>query len=323
MTDPVEFLVTIEIDTGDLDATAVDQLRAAEARRARELAADGSVVALWRIEGRWANAGIWRAPGEEALRRIFDSLPLRPYMHIELTRLTEHPSDPRLTRHDPPARNPRGRIALHTLPPLTTRVRGIRLRRGGIELPDLPETPVRGRSAWQPDQPTVAASPRHTGTADRISALFDVDVTSAVDSADAVSAITKSIEAAARALPQARIEHSGLTGATGQALPINVTPADAAIVIGLWHSEGLDGVEIRREQADHDLDIHIGALTPRVVARAFDGGDDVMQIRRLVTIDATARTARLSGEQIASFLNDMSARISRWAASGRPPSALA
>ncbi|WP_259471772.1 muconolactone Delta-isomerase family protein [Streptomyces shenzhenensis] len=320
MSDLVEFLVNIEIDTGGLDAAAVDRLRAAEARRARELAADGSVVALWRVEGRWANAGIWRAPGEEALRGILDSLPLRPYMRIEWARLTEHPSDPRLARCDAPARNPRSRITLDPLPPLRTRERATGVRRGVIELPELPGVTIRRRSDRQPDASAVAASRHHTDTADRISARVDVDVTLAADSADAVSAIARSIEAAARALPKARIEYSGLTGSTGPA-PVPVASADAAIVIGLWHSEGVDGVEIRHEHADHDLDIHIGPLTPRVVARAFDGGDDVMQIRRLVTIDATARTARLSGDQIASFLRDMRSRIDGWAASVRRPSA--
>ncbi|MFF1932035.1 muconolactone Delta-isomerase [Streptomyces sp. NPDC058228] len=321
MTDLVEFLVNIEIDTGDLDAAAVDQLRAAEARRARELAADGSVVALWRIEGRWANAGIWRAPGEEALQRILDSLPLRPYMRIEWTQLTEHPSDPRLASYDALARNPRGRIALAPMPPLSTRVRATRARRGGIELPEFPEMLIRRRSDWQPDSPAAAASRRHADTVDRISARIEVDVTLAADSADAVSAIAQRIEAAARALPKARIEYSGLAGGAGQAPPVTVAPADAAIVIGLWHSRSLDGVEIRHEHADHDLDIHISPLTPRVVARAFDGGEDVLQIRRLVTIDATARTAGLSGDQITSFLRDMRSRIDRWVASSRPSSA--
>ncbi|MER8073240.1 hypothetical protein ABTZ59_33790 [Streptomyces sp. NPDC094034] len=85
-------------------------------------------------------------------------------------------------------------------------------------------------------------------------------------------------------------------------------------MIGLAHSGCHDGVEIRRERDDHDLDIHIGPVTPRVVARSFDGGDDVMVFRRLVTIDAASRSARLSSGQIASLLGDVTTRIDRWAA---------
>ena len=98
MTELVQFLVRIEIDTGGLDASAVAHLRSAEARRAAELADQGSLLALWRVDGRWANVGIWQAANEDALNSILDSLPLRPYMQLEVVRLAEHPSNPRPSR---------------------------------------------------------------------------------------------------------------------------------------------------------------------------------------------------------------------------------
>ncbi|TDC80526.1 hypothetical protein E1283_00115 [Streptomyces hainanensis] len=308
----------MEIDTGALGPDAVDYLRAAEGRRARELTADGSIVALWRIEGRWANAGIWRARDEAALRRILDSLPLRPYMRFEWVRVTEHPSDPRLARQDVTDTNPRGRIALDPMPSLSTEARGNGTRRGRVELRELPGAPVRARNDRTFGSPAVTAPGRRADTADRITARVEVDVTAAADSASAVSAIARSIEATAHALGEARIESSGLACCADQTTPVVVAPADAAIVIGLAHSGCRDGIEIRQEHADRDLDIHIGPLTPRVVARALDGHDDVMRIRRLITIDVTARTARLSADQVRSFLRDITSRVDTWAAGGHP-----
>ncbi|MFJ7496111.1 muconolactone Delta-isomerase [Streptomyces sp. NPDC097727] len=313
MTGLVEFLVNVEIDTGDLDTAFVDQLRAAEARRAGELAADGSIHALWRIEGRWANAGIWRAPDAEALLRKLDSLPLRPYMRIEWARLTEHPSDPRLVRkRDTTAKPARGRIPLDPLPSLNPRTRGGRERRGRTELAALPVLPVRARGERRSALLDTAATRRHVDTAERITGRIEVDVTGGCE--DAVSAIAQCIGAAARSLPATCVASSGFACVDGQLLPDARPPADDAIVIGLAHSGCHDGVEIRRERDDHDLDIHIGPVTPRVVARPLDGGDDVLVLRRLVTIDASSRSARLSSGQIASLLGDVKMRIDRWVA---------
>ncbi|WP_432180106.1 muconolactone Delta-isomerase family protein [Streptomyces sp. NBC_00063] len=311
----VEFLVNVEIDTGDLDTTVVDQLRAAEARRARELAADGSIDALWRIEGRWANAGIWRAPDEDALLRKLDSLPLRPYMRIEWARLSEHPSDPRLTcKDDTTAKPARGRIPLDPLPSLSPRTRGGSVRRGRTELAALPVLPVRARGERRTALLAPASTRRYVDTVERITGRIEVDVTSVGGCEDAVPAIVQCIVAAARSLPATCVASSGFACVSGQVLPDARPSSDDATVIGLAHSGCHDGVEIRRESDDHDLDIHIGPVTPRVVARSFGGGDDVMVLRRLVTVDAASRSARLSSGQIASLLGDVKTRIDQWVA---------
>jgi muconolactone D-isomerase len=70
------------------------QLLQAEAARARELAAAGILVRLWRMTGRRANAGIWRATTTGELHQALESLPLFPYLDIEVIPLSQHPNDP-------------------------------------------------------------------------------------------------------------------------------------------------------------------------------------------------------------------------------------
>ena len=58
----MEFLVHIEVRwPGDGDPEERARLVAAEAARAGELAADGTIRRLWRIPGRSANFGLWSA----------------------------------------------------------------------------------------------------------------------------------------------------------------------------------------------------------------------------------------------------------------------
>lgn len=91
----MDFLVEIEIDwppSGDPADKA--RLVAAESSRARTLAEQGTLVRLWRIPGRWANVGLWRAKDATELHEALTSLPLYPWMDITVRPLAEHPSDP-------------------------------------------------------------------------------------------------------------------------------------------------------------------------------------------------------------------------------------
>jgi muconolactone D-isomerase len=77
--------------------TKVDELRAAEALRAAELALAGHLIRLWRPPlkpGEWRSIGLFRAANETELRQILDSLPLHIWMKITITPLTPHPNDP-------------------------------------------------------------------------------------------------------------------------------------------------------------------------------------------------------------------------------------
>ena len=82
-----EFLVRMEnlLPAGFPAAERAELLRA-EAARARELASAGILVRLWRVTGRRANVGIWRAASTAALHDALASLPLFPYLDIQVTR---------------------------------------------------------------------------------------------------------------------------------------------------------------------------------------------------------------------------------------------
>ena len=91
-----EFLVEIvtRIPEGT-DPDEVNRRRAAEAVRARELAADGHLARLWRPVGELRSVGIWRAADESELHaQVLGSLPLHPWMTVTVTPLESHPNDP-------------------------------------------------------------------------------------------------------------------------------------------------------------------------------------------------------------------------------------
>ena len=91
----MEFLVNINIALPPGMASHERQeLHAAEAVQAASLAAAGRLVRLWRIPGRTANWGLWRAADATELHDALTSLPLWPYMHIEVVPLARHPNDP-------------------------------------------------------------------------------------------------------------------------------------------------------------------------------------------------------------------------------------
>ncbi|MGW4671657.1 muconolactone Delta-isomerase family protein [Streptomyces sp. NPDC004324] len=88
----VELTTTVPEGT---DQTEVDERRAAESARARELAAEGRLFRLWRPVGELRSIGIWRAEDETELRaEVLGSLPLWPWMTAVVTPLQSHPNDP-------------------------------------------------------------------------------------------------------------------------------------------------------------------------------------------------------------------------------------
>ena len=75
----------------------IDELRAAEAVRAAELAKAGHLVRLWRPPlgpGEWRSIGLFRAADEAELREVLASLPLHIWMKVTITPLNPHPNDP-------------------------------------------------------------------------------------------------------------------------------------------------------------------------------------------------------------------------------------
>ncbi|GAA1069977.1 MULTISPECIES: muconolactone Delta-isomerase family protein [Kitasatospora] len=94
----MEFLVDMVTTVPDgTSEEAVADMRAREAVRARELAALGHLVRLWRpplAPGEWRSWGLFDAPDAEQLEQLLASMPLRAWRRDTVTPLTPHPNDP-------------------------------------------------------------------------------------------------------------------------------------------------------------------------------------------------------------------------------------
>jgi muconolactone D-isomerase len=69
----------------------LDQLSAQEHERAKELQLQGKWLHLWRVVGKYANISIFHVESPSELHDILNSLPLYPFMEIEVTALCRHP----------------------------------------------------------------------------------------------------------------------------------------------------------------------------------------------------------------------------------------
>lgn len=78
----------------DGDPARKAALDGAERARAAELAAQRTLVRLWRRPGRRANVGLWRAPDATELHVALVSLPYFPWLEIDVWPLADHPNDP-------------------------------------------------------------------------------------------------------------------------------------------------------------------------------------------------------------------------------------
>jgi muconolactone D-isomerase len=74
-----------------IDADKIKQLSAQEHERAQELQRQGKWLHLWRVAGKWANVSIFKVESPAEIHDILNSLPLYPFMEIELTALCQHP----------------------------------------------------------------------------------------------------------------------------------------------------------------------------------------------------------------------------------------
>src|SRR4051812_25114338 len=95
----MEFLVTMttRMPVGTSDE-AVQNMREREAARSRQLAADGSLIRLWRPPlgpGEWRSIGLFAAPSEDEVGTVLGSMPLRAWRTDEVEPLGLHPNDPR------------------------------------------------------------------------------------------------------------------------------------------------------------------------------------------------------------------------------------
>jgi muconolactone delta-isomerase len=94
----MQYLVTMTTHVPDgTPEQAVDDVRAREAARSRELAAQGSLLRLWRPPlqpGEWRSLGLFAAADGDQLEKVLASMPLRVWRTDEVTPLSPHPNDP-------------------------------------------------------------------------------------------------------------------------------------------------------------------------------------------------------------------------------------
>jgi muconolactone delta-isomerase len=94
----MEFLVTMTTRVPEgTSAEAVGDVRAREAAHSRELAAQGSLLRLWRPPlqpGEWRTLGLFAAADDEQLEKTLASMPLRIWRSDEVTPLGTHTNDP-------------------------------------------------------------------------------------------------------------------------------------------------------------------------------------------------------------------------------------
>ncbi len=102
-----EFLVifTLAVPPGTPDQTVQDT-KAREAQAAHDLAGQGHLLRLWALPGAGRTLGLYQARDALQMEAILASLPLAPWMTVDTTPLSPHPSDPAIIH--PPTTAPAG-----------------------------------------------------------------------------------------------------------------------------------------------------------------------------------------------------------------------
>lgn len=75
-----------------MDAEKVAQLKAEEKALSQKLQQQGKWRHIWRLAGEYSNFSIFDVDSNEELHEIMMSLPLYPFMTVEVTPLLRHPS---------------------------------------------------------------------------------------------------------------------------------------------------------------------------------------------------------------------------------------
>ncbi|MGK8204859.1 muconolactone Delta-isomerase [Burkholderia cenocepacia] len=87
------YCVQMQVNIPDnLDPERVEEIKAAEKARAIELQKAGKWPHLWRVVGKYSNISILDVDSNDELHQLLSSLPLFPYMDIQVTPLARHPS---------------------------------------------------------------------------------------------------------------------------------------------------------------------------------------------------------------------------------------
>ena len=78
-----------------MPAEQAAQLKQTEKELSQRLQQEGKWRHLWRIAGQYANVSIFDVASVDELHALLTSLPLFPYMQIEVMALCRHPSSVR------------------------------------------------------------------------------------------------------------------------------------------------------------------------------------------------------------------------------------
>jgi muconolactone D-isomerase len=91
----MQFLLNIDVSIPpDMPQKDKDSLRQRENDRATQLIEQGVMIRIWRVVGRVANFSLWRADSLEQLHEALMSMPMFPYMKIDVTPVIDHPVTP-------------------------------------------------------------------------------------------------------------------------------------------------------------------------------------------------------------------------------------
>ena len=84
-------VIAVEIPHG-ADSEKIHALSVAEIERAKTLQQEKKWLHIWRIVGKWANISVFDVKDGAELHEILTSLPLYPYMKIDVMALCAHPA---------------------------------------------------------------------------------------------------------------------------------------------------------------------------------------------------------------------------------------
>lgn len=87
------FHVRMDVDIPfDIQPDRVAELKRIERERAQELQKQGKWRHLWRIAGQYSNISVFDVADAQELHDLLSTLPLFPFMKIEVSALCRHPS---------------------------------------------------------------------------------------------------------------------------------------------------------------------------------------------------------------------------------------
>lgn len=87
------FMVHMQVNIPDsLPAERADRLKADEKALSQQLQKSGKWRHLWRVAGQYANYSVLDVESNDELHQLLMSLPLYPFMKIDVTPLAQHPS---------------------------------------------------------------------------------------------------------------------------------------------------------------------------------------------------------------------------------------